>query len=120
MDSAYHNDMTTSSSLFSKMHFAYPPFAIHIVNGSNMVGPSQSSISTSNICISEVLHVPKVSYNLVSLGQLAQLSYHVIFYYYVVLCRSTDRTGTCNRSQSGVYVSNEHFSSYLSSSQSTS
>lgn len=46
-----------------------------------MLAPSIGSISTPNISISEVFHVPKLSYNLISVGQLAQLGYHVIFYH---------------------------------------
>ncbi|XP_041009311.1 uncharacterized protein LOC121253352 [Juglans microcarpa x Juglans regia] len=81
MDSAYNNHMTPSSFLFTKMYFAYPPLAIHTANGSIMLALSIGSISTSNISIFKVLHVPKLSYNLVFVGSLAQLGYHVIFYY---------------------------------------
>ena len=38
-------------------------------------------ISTSNLSIPEVFHVPDLSYNLCSVGQLAELGYRLIFYY---------------------------------------
>ncbi|KAG6667420.1 hypothetical protein CIPAW_01G099900 [Carya illinoinensis] len=81
MDPTCHNHLTPSSSLFSKMYSAHPPLAIHTTNGSTMLALSIGSISASNISIFEVLHVSKISYNLMPVGQLAQLGYRVIFYY---------------------------------------
>ncbi|KAG6667767.1 hypothetical protein CIPAW_01G123700 [Carya illinoinensis] len=81
MDSTYHNHKTPSSSLFSKIHSAHPPLVINTTNGSTMLAPNIGSISTSNISISEVLHIPKLYYNLMYVGELAQLGNHIIFYY---------------------------------------
>ena len=39
------------------------------------------SVLTSNLSILEVFNVPDLSYNLFSVGQLAELGYRIIFYY---------------------------------------
>ena len=38
-------------------------------------------VSTSNLSVPGVFHVPNLSYNLCSVGQLAELGYRLIFYY---------------------------------------
>ena len=80
-DYAYCNHRTPHSSLFSKLDPTPHPLNIHIADGSTMHRNSLGSISTSNISIPRVFHVPNLSYNLFSLGQLAELGYHLIFYY---------------------------------------
>ena len=73
--------MTPHSSLFSKLDPAPHPLNIHIANGSTMHGNSLGFVSTSNLFVPGVFHVPNLSYNLCSVGQLAELSYRLIFYY---------------------------------------
>ena len=80
-DSACCNHMTPLSSLFSKLDPAPHPLNIHIVDGSTMHGNSLGFISTSNLSIPGVFHVPDRSYNLYFVGQLAELGYRLIFYY---------------------------------------
>ena len=80
-DSACCNHMTLHSSLFSKLEPAPHPLNIHIVDGSTMNGNSLGFVSTSNLSIPRVFHVPDLSYNLGSVGQLAELGYRLIFYY---------------------------------------
>ena len=80
-DSAYCNHMTPHSSLFSKLDPTPHPLNIHIVDGSTMHGNSLGFVSTSNLSIPGVFHVPDLSYNLCSVGQLAELDYRLIFYY---------------------------------------
>ena len=80
-DSAYCNHMTPHSSLFSKLDPTPHPLNIHIADGSTMHGNSLGFVSTSNLSIPGVFHVPDLSYNLCSVGQLAELGYHLIFYY---------------------------------------
>ena len=63
-DLAYCNHMTPHLSLFSKLDPAPYPLNIHIADGSTMHGNCLGSISTSNISILGVFHVPYLSYNL--------------------------------------------------------
>ena len=81
MDSACCNHMTPHSSLFSKLKPAPHPLNIRTANGSTMSGHNISSVLTSNVSIPEVFNVPDLSYNLFSVGQLAELGYHIIFDY---------------------------------------
>ena len=81
MDSACCNYMTPHSSLFSKLKPAPHPLNIRAANGSTMSGHNIGSVSTSNLSIPGVFNVPDLSYNLFSVGQLAELGYHIIFYY---------------------------------------
>ena len=80
-DSANYNHMTPHSSLFSKLDPAPHPLNIHITDGSTMHGNSLGFVSTSNLYVPRVFHVPDLSYNLCSVGQLAELGYRLIFYY---------------------------------------
>ena len=73
--------MTPRSSLFFKLDPAPHPLNIHIVDGSTMHGNSLGFVSTSNLSIPGVFHVPDLFYNLCYVGQLAKLGYHLIFYY---------------------------------------
>ena len=73
--------MTPYSSLFSKLDPAPHPLNIHIADGSTMHGNSLDFVSTFNLSVLRVFHVPDLSYNLCSVGQLAELGYRLIFYY---------------------------------------
>ena len=75
--------MTPHSSLFSKLEPAPHSFSIHIADGLTMHGNSLGFVSNSNLSVPRVFHVPDLSYNLCFVGQLAELGYHLIFYYYV-------------------------------------
>ena len=46
-----------------------------------MHGNSLGFVSTSNLSVPGVFHVPNLSYNLCSVGQLAELGYRLIFDY---------------------------------------
>ena len=80
-DSACCNHMTPHSFLFSKLDPAPHPLNIHIVDGSTMHGNSLGFVSTSTLFVPRVFHVPDLSYNLCSVGQLDELGYCLIFYY---------------------------------------
>ena len=80
-DSACCNHMTPHSSLFSKLDPAPHPLNIHIVDDSTMHGNSLGFVSTSNLFVPRVFHVPDLLYNLCYVGQLAELGYRLIFYY---------------------------------------
>ena len=81
-DSTCCNHMTPHSSLFSKHDPTPHPLNIHIADGSTMHGNSLGFVLTSNLYVPRVFHVPDLSYNLCSVGQLAELGYHLIFYYF--------------------------------------
>ena len=81
MNSACCNHMTPHSSLFSELQSAPHPLNIRTANGSTMSGHNIGSILTSNISVPGVFNVPDLSYNLFSVGQLAELGYRIIFDY---------------------------------------
>ena len=80
--SAYCNHMTPYPSFFSHTSSARHALSIHIANDSIMLVRSIGTISTSKLSISDVFHVPQLSYNLLSVGQLAELGYRIILDYY--------------------------------------
>ena len=80
------NHITPHLSLFFKLELAPLPLSIRIANGSTMHGNSLGFVSTSNLSVPGVFHVPKLSYNLLSVGQLAKLDYRLIFIILAVLC----------------------------------
>ena len=91
--------MTPRSSLFSKLDPAPYPLNIHIVDGSTMHGNSLGFVSTSNLSIPGVFHVPDLSYNLCYVGQLAELGYRLIFLLFWVYCAGfEDRARAWDRS----------------------
>ena len=92
MDSAYCNHMTPHSSLFSKLKLAPLPLNIRTANGSTMSGHNIGSVSISNISVPRVFNVPDLSYNLFSVGQLAELGYRIIFDYFRCIVQDP-RTG---------------------------
>ena len=73
--------MTPHSSVFSKLDPAPHPLNIHIANGSTMHGNGLAFVSMTNLSVPRVFHVPDLSYNLCSMGKLAELGYRLIFYY---------------------------------------
>ena len=81
MDSACCNHMTPHLSLFSELKPAPRPLNIHITNGSTMSGHNIGSVSTANLSVPGVFNVPDLSFNLFSVGQLAELGYRIIFDY---------------------------------------
>ena len=46
-----------------------------------MFGHNIGSVSTSNLSVPRVFNVPNIFYNLFSMGQLAELGYHITFDY---------------------------------------
>ena len=92
MDSACCNHMTPHSSLFFELKPAPYPLNIRTANGSIMSGYNIGSVSTSNLLVHGVFNVPNLSYNLFSVGQLAELGYHIIFDYFWCIVQDS-RTG---------------------------
>ena len=81
MDSACCNHMTHHSSLFFELKPAPHPLNIRTASGSTMSGHNIDSVLTSNLSVPRVFNVPDLSYNLFSVGQLAELGYRIIFDY---------------------------------------
>ena len=73
--------MTPHSSLFSKLKPVPHLLNIRTSNGSTMSGHNIGSVSTSNLSVPGVFNVPDLSYNLFSVGHLAELGYRIIFDY---------------------------------------
>uniref|UniRef100_A0A2N9HLK9 Uncharacterized protein n=1 Tax=Fagus sylvatica TaxID=28930 RepID=A0A2N9HLK9_FAGSY len=82
LDSACCNHMTPYPSFFSHTSSTHHAPNIHTANGSTMLVRSIGTVSTSKLSIFDVFHVPQLSYNLLSVGQLAELGYHIILDYY--------------------------------------
>ena len=103
--------MTPHSSLFSQLDPAPHPLNIYIVDGSTMHGNSLGFVSTSNLSIPRVFHVPDLSYNLCSVGQLAELGYCLIFDYFGCIAqdpRTGQELGTSSRVERMFPVDNLH------------
>jgi hypothetical protein len=74
--------MTPYPSFFSYTSSTRHAPTIHTANGSTMLVCSIGIVSTSKLSIFDVFHVPKLSYNLLSVGQLAKLGYRIILNYF--------------------------------------
>ena len=81
MDFACCNHTTPHSSLCSELEPVRHPLNIRTTNGSTKFGHKIGSISTSNLSVHGVFNVPNLSYNLFSMGQLAELGYRITFDY---------------------------------------
>ena len=111
-DFACCNHMTPHSSLFSKLDPTPHPLNIHIADGSTMHGNSLGFVSTSNLFVLGVFHIPDLSYNLCSVRQLAELGYRLIFYYSWCIVqdpRTGEEIGTGPRVGHMFLVDNFHF-----------
>ena len=82
LDSVCCNHMTPYPSFFSHTSFAHHAPTIHTANGSTMPVCSIGTVFTSKLSISDVFHVPQLSYNLLSVGQLAELGHRIILDYF--------------------------------------
>jgi hypothetical protein len=79
IDSACCSHMTSDSTIFShKTAISLNP-TIYTVDGSHMPVSHVGSISTSNLSISHTYLVPKLSSNLLSVGQLCELGLELKF-----------------------------------------
>ena len=79
MDSTCCNNMTPHSSLFFELKLAPHSLNIRRANDSTMSDHNIGSVST--FLVLRVFNVPNLSYNLFSVGQLAELGYRIIFDY---------------------------------------
>ncbi|KAF7132947.1 hypothetical protein RHSIM_Rhsim09G0089300 [Rhododendron simsii] len=78
-DSACCNHMTSDSAIFSsKLHASNTP-AIQTADGSHIHVGHIGHISTPTISLSDTYLIPKLTLNLISIGQLCELGLNVIF-----------------------------------------
>jgi len=78
-DSACYNHMTTDINLLSSKTpvFSLPP--IYTANGTKMTITHTSHITTPNLSLPEMYHIPNLTLNLISVGQLCEKELIVIF-----------------------------------------
>jgi hypothetical protein len=78
-DSACCNHMTPYASSFTT---SVPPShasLIHTADGSSMTVQTTCTIHTPTLSVPDVFYVPKLSFNLLSVGQLCELGYRLVF-----------------------------------------
>jgi hypothetical protein len=71
--------MTSNSTFFSHKTAISPNPAIYTVDGSHMPVSHIGSIFTSNLSVSDIFLVPKLSLNLLFIGQLCELGLELKF-----------------------------------------
>jgi hypothetical protein len=78
-DSACYNHMTSYASSFTT--FAPPSHTslIQTADGSSMTIQTIGTVNTPSLSVPDVFHVPKLSFNLLSVGQLCELGYRLVF-----------------------------------------
>ncbi|GKV09607.1 hypothetical protein SLEP1_g21080 [Rubroshorea leprosula] len=71
--------MTSNSTLFSTLtpNTTAPP--IHTADGSQMQVSQYGQVSTSTLTLLNTFLIPKLSFNLISVGQLCELGLELIF-----------------------------------------
>jgi len=91
-NSACCNHMTPYASSF--ITSAPPPHTslIHTADGSSITVQTIGTVHTPSLSVPDLLHVPKLSFNLLFVGQLCELGYRLVFYSSSVYVRDP-RTG---------------------------
>ncbi|XP_072067055.1 uncharacterized protein [Arachis hypogaea] len=88
-DSGCFNYMSPQRHLFSSLSPTINAPSVNTANGSLLHATHHGIISQSNIHISNAYFIPKLNFNLLSVGQLVELSFDVIFS--ISGCRVQDR-----------------------------
>ena len=78
-DSACCNHMTSDIDAFSSKTSSSSIPSIYTADGSNMTVSHIGHISTPNVSLPETYHIPALTLNLISVGQLCELGLKVIF-----------------------------------------
>ena len=73
--------MTPSPSSFTTSAPSPHSSFIRTADGSTMTVKNIGTINTPSLSVPDVFHVPELSFNLLSVGQLCELGYRLIFYY---------------------------------------
>ncbi|GAV77126.1 hypothetical protein CFOL_v3_20598, partial [Cephalotus follicularis] len=87
IDSAYCNHMTSDPKLFTGKHVVHNGPTIYTANGSNMHVTYTGIVQTQSFSIPDTYLVPHLSLNLLSIGQLCDNGYDLLFSCHVVLFR---------------------------------
>ena len=78
LDSACCNHMSSSPDVIPSHTPSSLP-TIYTANGSSMHVSHQGTISTPNLSVSNVYHIPQLTHNLLSVGQLTELGFSLTF-----------------------------------------
>ena len=78
-DTACSNYITPDESQFSDKAPLVHPISIYNSDGTPMPVSKKGTISTPCLSLSETFHIPKLSFNLVSVGQLCELGVDILF-----------------------------------------
>ncbi|GFY81128.1 hypothetical protein Acr_01g0009370 [Actinidia rufa] len=78
-DTACCNHMTSDTFLFSITHSTSSVHPIYTADGSLMTTSHTGTISTPDLTIDHTYLVPALSHNLLSVGQLCELGFHLYF-----------------------------------------
>ena len=73
------NHMTLNESQFSDKAPLKHPITIYIADGTPMLVSHKGTISSSCLSLSDTFHIPKLSLNLLSVGQLCELGVDLLF-----------------------------------------
>jgi hypothetical protein len=71
--------MTPYTSSFTTSTSPSQTSLIHTANDSSMIVQTIGTVHTPSFSVSDVFHVPKLSFNLLSVGQLCELGYRLVF-----------------------------------------
>ena len=71
--------MTPDESQFSEKAPLEHPITIYIADGTPMPVSHKGTISSPSLSLNDTFHIPKLSLNLLSVGQLCELSIDLLF-----------------------------------------
>ena len=78
-DTACCNHITPNESQFFNKAPLEHPISIYTTNGTPMPVSHKGTISSPCLSLSDTFHIPKLSFNLLSVGQLCELSINLLF-----------------------------------------
>ena len=97
LDSTYCNHMTSSPDVVPS-HTSTSLPTIYTANGSPIHVSHLGNVSTPAISVSNVYHIPKLTHNLLSVGQLTELGFSLTFSYWCDCAGFSDGTDRWDRS----------------------
>ena len=71
--------MTPDETQFSNKAPLAHPISIYTADGTPMPASDKGTISTPSLSFSDTFHIPKLSFNLLSVGQLCELGVDILF-----------------------------------------
>ena len=78
-DTACYNHMTPDESQFSNKAPLEHPITIYTADGTPMPVSHKGTISSPCLSVNDTFHIPKLSLNLLSVGQLCKLGVDLLF-----------------------------------------